>query len=151
MPERQNQYQNELVQRTLKGQQLASQNFANVEEKLQGMKRDKSLNDLEAQKAVLGWMQNNNTGAGWEAVRPIISKYVSPEGMKTLDTQNAKMRKNQEEDRLEARTQSAFGAYLKGRGLDASKMKQGEYNSEYQAWWLGPGSRVGIGKETDKN
>lgn len=138
-----NNYQNELTARQLKQQQLTSQNVANISEKLEGMKRDKSLNDLEAQKAVLGWMQNNNTGAGWEAVRPIVAKYVGPDALKTLDQHNATLQQYQKEDREDNRRAGNYGIFAKAMNYDPKNMTP----EAYQAWLLNTrGGNIAPGK-----
>ncbi len=114
----QNNYNNELVSRQIKGQQLKSQNFANIEEKVQGMARDKKLFDLEDQKAMLGWLQNNDSGAGYDAVRGIFAKHLSPESLKQMDDQIAKQRKERADDRAETVKMGKLQLdYLKRKGI----------------------------------
>lgn len=114
----QNNYNNELVSRTIKGQQLKSQNFANIEEKIQGMSQDKKLFDLEDQKAMLGWLQNNDSGAGYDAVRNIFAKHLSSDSLKQMDDQVAKQRKERAEDRAETVKMGKLQLdYLKRKGI----------------------------------
>lgn len=114
----QNNYQNELVSRQLKGQQLKSQNFANIEEKIQGMSRDKKLFDLEDQKAMLGWLQNNDSGAGYDAVRGIFAKHLSPESLKQMDDQITKQKAERAQDRAETVKMGKLQLdYLKRKGI----------------------------------
>lgn len=113
-----NRYNEELTSRQLKSQQLKNENMANIEEKIQGMNRDKKLFNLDEQKAMLGWLQNNDSGAGYDAVRDIFSKHLSPESLKKLDAEVAKQKKERAEDRADTiKSTSMMQSYLKNRKI----------------------------------
>lgn len=115
----QNNYQNELVQRQIKGQNLKSANMANVEEKIQGMARDNKLDNNEHTKLLLTALADP-TGASWRGARSTFNKYLSPDEMKTADAHFAKVQAQQDEDRVEAKkTGKLQQAYIQSQTKNA--------------------------------
>jgi hypothetical protein len=94
----QNNYQNELVSRQLKGQQLKSENMANVEQKIQGMARDKKLDNLEGTKVMLTAL-SDPTGASWRGAEPLFKSLLSPEEYQQAKAHFAKVTTNYESGR----------------------------------------------------
>jgi hypothetical protein len=134
-----NNYNNEMVSRQLKGQQLNTQNMANIEEKINGLARDKKLFNLEDQKLMLEALKDN-TGASYRAARSVFQRNLSPESMAEIEANYAKVQKYQDEDRAEGRRAGIFGSYLKGRGVDPTKLTPEQNQAEYNAWVLGAGA-----------
>lgn len=97
-----NEYQRELVERTIKGQDLASQNIASVSEKIQGMNRDSKLYDLEDQKLMLEAMKDT-TGASYRGARSIFAKHLSKDDLANLDDHFGKIAAQDAADRADQR------------------------------------------------
>ncbi|CAM6001149.1 unnamed protein product [Sphagnum balticum] len=119
----QNNYQNELVARQIKGQSLSSANMANLEEKVQGMARDKKMFDQEGEKTILGFLQNNDSGAGYDAARPILQKHLSTDQLKQMDTWASKMRADRASERSDNMKANKLQLdYLKSKNITPSNV-----------------------------
>jgi len=94
-------YKNSLVERQIKNQSLQSANMANLEEKVQGMARDKKLFDQEGEKTILGFLSNNDSGAGYDAARPILEKHLSKDQLSQMDNWATKMRADRNSERAD--------------------------------------------------
>lgn len=101
-----NNYNSELTARTLKQQDLISQNLNNISEKIQGMQRDKKMFDLEDQKVMLGALQDT-TGASFRGAKGIFSKHLSPEDYKALEDHFNKLGAEDAADRASQRAITA--------------------------------------------
>ena len=99
----QNNYNNELTQRQLKQQDLTSQNIADISQKIQSIQRDENLSKLDSQKALIGYLTNTVDGAGYSAIRPVISKNMKPDDLAALDKEMAKKQQYAAEDRKDSR------------------------------------------------
>lgn len=141
----QNNYQNELVQRQIKGQSLKSANMANLEEKVQGMAKDKKMFDLEGEKAILGFLSTNDTGAGYDAARPILQKHLSADQLQQMDTWASKMRA----DRAGERADNMKANKLQLDYLKNTKGTSGVLNGA-SAISTGKLKRTGTETDTDK-
>ena len=86
----QNNYQNELVQRQIKSQNMQSANMANAEEKIHGMGIDQKLQDNEHTKLMLTAL-SDPTGASWRGARGQFAKYLPADQMAQLDAYNKKL------------------------------------------------------------
>lgn len=102
----QNEYNRELVERQLKGQDLASQNLASVSEKVQGMNRDSKLYDLEDQKMMLEALKDT-TGASYRGARTIFAKHLSKDDLANLDDHFGNIAKQDAADRADQRALTA--------------------------------------------
>jgi hypothetical protein len=96
----QNNYQNELVSRQLKGQQLKSENMANVEQKIQGMAKDDKLNKLESTKIMLTAL-SDPTGASMRGADSVFKGALSPEDYQTVKAHAAKISARYAQDQAE--------------------------------------------------
>jgi hypothetical protein len=85
---------------------------------------------------MLGWLQNNDTGAGWEAVRPLFAKHFSDDTVKTLDAQVAKQRQYQKEDREANRTTGRFTSAMRNMSPEMWK----NLSPSQQAYIMGTGA-----------
>lgn len=114
-------YNRDLVERQLKQQQLSSENLSNVEEKIQGMARDKKLFDLEDQKVMLEALKDD-TGASFRGARSIFAKHLTDESLNQLDTHFTKLEADNKTDRANNREASRMQLdYLKKRNDAQSK------------------------------
>lgn len=95
----QNAYNTELTERQLKAQDLQSQNLASITDKIQQMGRDKKLFDLEGEKSILGYLSNNDSGAGYDLIRPILQKHLSSDQLGQTDAWAAKRKAEAAQDR----------------------------------------------------
>lgn len=86
------------VSRSLKQQELNSENLANLADKFQLMTRDRNLRSLEDDKLMLQVAQDN-TGASWRAGREVFKRRLTPESFKALDERMARLEKMNEEER----------------------------------------------------
>ena len=73
-----NNYNNELVSREIKQQELNADNLADVGNKIQAISRDKKLMDLEDTKQMITVL-GDDTGATWRAGEAIFKRSLSPE------------------------------------------------------------------------
>lgn len=114
-----NDYNNNLVERTLKGQQLKSENLANVENKIQGMARDKKMFDLEDQKTMLEALKDD-TGASYRGARSIFAKHLSQESINDLDKHFTRLEADAKTDRKNNTRQNKLQlAMLKKKAEDS--------------------------------
>lgn len=86
------------VARSLKQQELNSENLANFTDKLQLQTRDNNLRSLEDDKLMLQIAQDN-TGASWRAGKDIFKRRLTPESFKALDEKMSNLEKLSKEER----------------------------------------------------
>ena len=106
------------VARSLKQQELNSENLANLADKIQLTQRDKKLAEDEDVKLLLTVAQDN-TGATWRAASDIFKKRMSEESYNKLDAQMKKAATASEEER-QAIIQAALNAQGKNNKVDQS-------------------------------
>lgn len=87
------------VSRSLKQQELNSENLANFADKIQLQTRDRNLRSLEDDKLMLQIAQDN-TGASWRAGKEIFKRRLTPESFKALDERMNKLEQMNEEERM---------------------------------------------------
>lgn len=93
--------------RQLRQQELASENLADVTNKIQLSQRDKKLQDMEDDKMLLTLAQDE-TGASWSAGKHIIKRRLSPSAYKELEDimeGRKKMDAKEREERIKALTE----------------------------------------------
>lgn len=93
-----NQYQHELTERQIKGQELTGQNLASISEKIQGIKRDNKADNLDEQRLMIEALKDN-TGASYRGARQLFAKHLSKEDMAYLDELNKTRSKEDKADR----------------------------------------------------
>jgi len=93
-----NQYQQELTERQIKGQELTGQNLASISEKIQGIQRDKKAEGLDEQRLMIEALKDN-TGASYRGAKQLFAKHLSKEDMDYLDNHFQRISKQDKADR----------------------------------------------------
>jgi len=99
-------YNNQLVERQIKQQQLGAENLADVGNKVQLIARDKKMADLDDDKMILT-MAQDDTGASFRAGDAVLKRRLSPAAYKQVSQLATKMEAANEEDRKLMRSQMA--------------------------------------------
>jgi len=96
--ERQNNYNNDLVSKEMKQQQLDSTNLSDVGNKLQAIQRDKNAQELDQNKMLLTILQDE-TGATIRGASPLLKKILTPEHYAEVEAIGKKLETSNKEDK----------------------------------------------------